>query len=1643
MFRQNPNHTGVSPYNTSLNLGKLKWSFTTNSDVFSSPAISSDGTIYVGSFDSKLYAINPDGTEKWNFTTGSIVRSSPAIGSDGTIYVGSDDFKLYAINPDGTEKWNFTTGSKVYSSPAIGSDGTIYVGSFDNKLYAINPDGTEKWSYATGKGIFSSPAIGFDGTIYVGSHDGNLYAINPNGTRKWSYTTRYSVFSSPAIDSDGNIYVGSYWKLYAINPDGTEKWSFTTGSSVYSSPAIGSDGTIYVGSHDSRLYAINPDGTKKWSFKAGSDVCSSPAIGSDGTIYVGSWDYKLYAIKPDGTKKWHFTTGDWVYSSPAIGSDGTIYVGSDDHKLYAIGPPPSLNVQVTSHFSELNSAAQSAITVHVTDGTNPVQGATVNLDSDNRGIFSSQSGITDANGYFKSIFNAPTVITQIICKITAQASKTGYNDGSGYVDVTINPIPWPMFRQNLNHTGLSPYDTSANTGKLKWSFMTDDMVLHSPAIGVDGTIYVGSFDNKLYAINPDGSEKWNFTTGYTVYSSPVLGNDGTIYIGSWDNKLYAINPNGTQKWNFTTGDRVRSSPAIGSDGTIYIGSNDYVFYAINPDGTEKWSFTTGKYIVSSPAIGHDGTIYIGSRDNKLYAINPDGTEKWNFITGDCINPSPAIDFDGTIYVGSNDYKLYAINPDGTEKWSFTTGGTVYSSPAIGSDGIIYVGSLDHKLYSIYPNGTERWSYTTGWGVYSSPAIGSDGIVYVGSHDGKLYAIYPNGSERWNFTTGGIVRSSPAIDIDGTIYIGSGDHKLYAIGKGGTPPIAIAGPDQTVNEGDIVQFDASTSYDPDGSIETYEWDFDPTDGLWWETSAVPDATSPTPTHTYGDDGVFIVTLRVTDDNGMIDSDTCNVTVINLAPTIRTIIAQNATKDSQNGTEEWVARYNGPGFGDDVPESIAVDTLGNVYVTGWSYSTYSPNNSNYTTIKYDQNGNELWVATYNGPGNSIDCANDIAVDSLGNVYVTGKSKNSKGDYDYATIKYDTKGNELWVARSNPPGTGDNHARAIAIDTSGNIYVTGYNGNGYATIKYDLYGNRIWIAIYDEGMASDIAVDSSGNVYVTGSCYGGVIKSDFATVAYNSAGNELWVARYNGPGNSWDSAYDITLDSSRNVYVTGSSYGNGTSADYATVKYDSSGNELWVARYNGLANEADYPQDIAIDSSGNVYVFGRSRGCWTEDDYATVAYDHEGNELWVARYNGPGNSSESGHALAINDLLGIIYVTGQSHGDGTDGDYATVAYDVSGNELWVARYNGPGNKYDSSYDVAVDSSGNIFITGYSRANKTGRDYCTIKYSTLSYYECNEGSTMTFTATTIDLGSDDITFTWNWGDGTPDTIITYYNDGSNPEPVYNPATNEIKSPWGTYPFSATDIVSHTYGDDGVFNLTLTVEDDDGGICVYKTNITVLNVNPTVTIESITMDVEIGLRVAGRKYNNVSMTLYENGNPIGNVSIERMPGSPNEQIAWIPVSINFSKSYSAIVTFTPEDPPNVGANPVWIYIKPKDGSIKKIHHTFNVQQSKKRDSDHWNHVEPWEVDLNTHFIGLPFEITSHITDPGSDDETLTFTYGSQVKTVTYLNNPPNPDPFPSPDVKPMDIIVTTTLVYEGAGTVTLLVEDDDSGAAIASIDLV
>jgi hypothetical protein len=418
--------------------------------------------------------------------------------------------------------------------------------------------------------------------------------------------------------------------------------------------------------------------------------------------------------------------------------------------------------------------------------------------------------------------------------------------------------------------------------------------------------------------------------------------------------------------------------------------------------------------------------------------------------------------------------------------------------------------------------------------------------------------------------------------------------------------------------------------------------------------------------------------------------------------------------------WVRRYNGPGNSSDYGYAIAVSDSGYVYVTG--YSEGDGTDDDYATIKYHPNGDTAWVRRYNGPGNAWDDAYDIAVDDSGNVYVTGISVGSSASDDYATIKYHPNGDTAWIRRYNGAGNGNDKAEAIAVDGSGCVYVTGVGASvssrDYITIKYHPNGDTAWLRVYNApGNATDeasaMAVDGSGNVYITGRSEAGGTLNDYATIKYLSNGDTAWVRRYNGPGNGDDKAKALVVDGSGNTYVTGQSEGSGSSDDYATIKYYPNGDTAWGRRYNGPANGSDEAVGIAVDDSGNVYVTGYSDSTGSDQDYATIKYDSSGNELWVKRYD-CANGTDMPYAIAV-DGSNNVYVTGYSGCGGVTGfDYVTIKYYSNGDTAWLRKYHGPvEHGDDDAYALAVDSSGNVYVTGMSEGSGTDYDYCTIKYT------------------------------------------------------------------------------------------------------------------------------------------------------------------------------------------------------------------------------------------------------------------------------------------------------------------------------------------
>ncbi|OGL47752.1 MAG: hypothetical protein A2161_05110 [Candidatus Schekmanbacteria bacterium RBG_13_48_7] len=342
-----PTLTGTpTPTPTPGGEGTLKWAVIIGRIGSSSPALGYDGTIYIGSIDHKLYAIDPRGFIKWEFETfGQIDRGSPAVASDGTIYIGSRDGNLYAINPDGSEKWHFTISSGLSGSAAIGKDGTIYFGTgfsgFPSSygcLYALNPDGTEKWRFESDCDFESPASIGRDGTIYVNCVD-KLFSFNPDGTKNWEFYASY-MHTNPAISSDGTIFITTYVnKCYSLFPDGSENWNKSIYRVYSSSPAITKDGTIYFGSLASSayriFYALNSDGSLKWEYHFLHNIYSSPLIGADGVIYIGVYN-SVWALNPDGMLRWGYDCGISYLQSPVLAPDGTLYICADDGKLFAI-----------------------------------------------------------------------------------------------------------------------------------------------------------------------------------------------------------------------------------------------------------------------------------------------------------------------------------------------------------------------------------------------------------------------------------------------------------------------------------------------------------------------------------------------------------------------------------------------------------------------------------------------------------------------------------------------------------------------------------------------------------------------------------------------------------------------------------------------------------------------------------------------------------------------------------------------------------------------------------------------------------------------------------------------------------------------------------------------------------------------------------------------------------------------------------------------------------------------------------------------------------------------------------------------------------------------------------------------------------
>ena len=403
--------------------------------------------------------------------------------------------------------------------------------SHDNKHTGRSPYstefnlGTEKWRYIpddpkTGGPITGGIAIAKDGTMFFGNTHYYVYALNHDGTFKWKFHMGNAIRSTPAIAEDGTIYIGSWdSNLYALSPNGSLKWKFSSGSSIDGSPAIAQDGTIYISTLGKGLYAVNPNGTMKWHYNHGYSF-SNPAIGDDGTIYYGDYfNAIIYAINPNGTEKWNLTARLNIRGSASIGDDGTVYMEAGG-ELYALNPE---------------------------------------------------------NGTVK--WKTPVGLT-VHCPAIDKNGIIYIGEGSGRLDQFYAFYP--------------------NNGTIKWSFDPGNNSAFwgsSASVSVDGTIYVGTNFNYPYgkggeiiALNSDGSVRWRklITSLGWVDSSPCIGADGTVYIGSWQERqtrLHNVDAIGyVHAFGPVTSNEPPSTPTITGDPTGLVKEEYYCYIStVDPD----------------------------------------------------------------------------------------------------------------------------------------------------------------------------------------------------------------------------------------------------------------------------------------------------------------------------------------------------------------------------------------------------------------------------------------------------------------------------------------------------------------------------------------------------------------------------------------------------------------------------------------------------------------------------------------------------------------------------------------------------------------------------------------------------------------------------------------------------------------------------------------------------------------------------------------------------------------------------------------------------------------------------------------------------------------------------------------------------
>ena len=425
----------------------------------------------------------------------------------------------------------------------------------------------------------------------------------------------------------------------------------------------------------------------------------------------------------------------------------------------------------------------------------------------------------------------------------------------------------------------------------------------------------------------------------------------------------------------------------------------------------------------------------------------------------------------------------------------------------------------------------------------------------------------------------------------------------------------------------------------------------------------------------------------------------------------------------GDTVWTKKFNYTTANeDDIPASIALDNSGNIIIAGYSDSDPSSlvSNDDVLTLKYSNAGSLLWSQRYNGMNNGVDRASTVQISTLGDIFIGGRVDN--GDDDYLLIKYSATGAQTWL-RTYDSGNND-RGIAMAMDGSGNCYLTGRSSNGtdhdIVTLKYNTAGTILYTATYDnvgDDRATAIVIDAAGNAYVTGQSDGDLTANkiyDFVTIKYTSTGIQQWATRFSGTAGGDDIPEAIGVSSTGEVWVTGLSDADATTAvvnDWITVKYTAAGVQQFV-KSEGALLYSDEGTACIVDANGKAILAGFKSLNNQQPDATLIRFSSTGTKEFERTYDGEGDNQDQINSLCFSSD-GSLLGAGFSLEKDQDPNMCITKTSTAGTLVWKKTLSGNSStgSTDNATAIVCDASGNIYATGYTKNSNAGSDFTTIK--------------------------------------------------------------------------------------------------------------------------------------------------------------------------------------------------------------------------------------------------------------------------------------------------------------------------------------------